>query len=330
MKILYIYRHPKLGYSIGKVFHPIEKNMQNYAEVDSVYLPVPNYSFKGLCENISCVLRQIKKNKYDIIHITGTEHYLLPFLWKQCVVLTIHDLGHYLSLKGIRKFVFYLLYILPIRNANKIVCISNYAKEELYKSIKCNSNKVSIIPDVVSDEFAKKSKLVDFDIPKILHIGTRPHKNLERTIEAIKGIKCKMVIVGKISDEIRTKLQINNIQYVNKMNLSDEEILQEYIDADIVNFPSCHEGFGMPIIESQAIGRVVITSDMEPMKSVAGKGAVLCNPFDVSSIRKAYLDVIQNSELRYNLINEGFENVKKYRVQTICNQYFNLYNTLLK
>ena len=330
MKILYIYRHSDMGFSIGRVFKSIEKEMGKYADVNNIELPCANYSLLSIWYNIIAICKVVYKNKYDVIHITGTEHYLLPFLWKQHVVLTIHDLGHYLSLQGIRKVVFNLLHIFPIRMANKIVCISNYAKEELYKSIKCNSDKVTIIPDSVSDEFVNNYKSVEFDIPKILHIGTRPHKNLERTIEALKGIKCKLVIVGEIFDDIRSKLIVNNIQYVNKTNLSDEEIIQEYIDADIVSFPSYHEGFGMPIIEAQAIGRVVITSEIEPMKSVAGKGAVLCNPFDVSSIRKAYLDVIQNSDLRYNLINEGFENVKKYRVQTICNQYFNLYNTLLK
>ena len=329
MRILYIYRHPHLGYSIGKVFRSIEEEMKKYAEVDAIYLPEPNYSLKGLWKNIRYAQKYCKRKKYDIIHITGTEHYLIPFL-KQCVVVTIHDLGHYLSLKGIRKIAYNLLHILPLRKANKIVCISNYTKDELFQAAKCDISNVTIVPDAVGHEFIIYDKLFNTYIPTILHIGTRPHKNLERTIEALKGIKCKIVIVGKISDEIRTKLQNNNIQYVNKMNLSDEEIIQEYINADIVNFPSYHEGFGMPIIEAQAIGRVVITSDMEPMKSVASNGAILCNPFDINSIRKAYLDVIQNSDLRYNIIKEGFENVKKYSVQTICKQYFNLYNALLK
>ena len=44
MKILFIYRHPDMGYSIGKVFHSIEVEMKNKAEVNSIYLPVPNYS----------------------------------------------------------------------------------------------------------------------------------------------------------------------------------------------------------------------------------------------------------------------------------------------
>ena len=39
MKILFIYRHPSMGFSIGKVFRPIEVDMKKYSEVDSIYMP---------------------------------------------------------------------------------------------------------------------------------------------------------------------------------------------------------------------------------------------------------------------------------------------------
>ena len=47
MRILFIYRNPAMGFSIGKVFKPIEEEMKKYAEVDSIELPVANYSLKG-------------------------------------------------------------------------------------------------------------------------------------------------------------------------------------------------------------------------------------------------------------------------------------------
>ena len=63
MKILYIYRHPDMGFSIGKVFRPIENEMKKHAEVDSIYLPVSNYSFKGMWKNIRYAQRYCKKKK---------------------------------------------------------------------------------------------------------------------------------------------------------------------------------------------------------------------------------------------------------------------------
>ena len=75
-------------------------------------------------------------------------------------------------------------------------------------------------------------------------------------------------------------------------NLSDNDLLKEYQNADIINFPSCHEGFGMPIIEGQAVGRIVVTSNIEPMISVANNGAAICDPYNIESIRNTYIRVI--------------------------------------
>lgn len=66
MKILYIYRHSDLGFSIEKVFRPIEYEMKKYAEVDSVFMPIANYSLHALWENVKFVRKIVKTNRYDI------------------------------------------------------------------------------------------------------------------------------------------------------------------------------------------------------------------------------------------------------------------------
>ena len=95
-----------------------------------------------------------------------------------------------------------------------------------------------------------------------------------------------------------------------------------------MNFPSIYEGFGMPIIEGQTIGRVVITSDISPMKDVAGNGALLVNPFSVESIREAYLQIINDKDLRSRIIEKGKENAQKYAVEKIAKQYVKIYKTI--
>ena len=65
-------------------------------------------------------------------------------------------------------------------------------------------------------------------------------------------------------------------------------MIQEYKDADLISFPSTFEGFGMPIIEGQAVGRPVITSNIEPMVSVAADAAILVDPFNIESIRECF------------------------------------------
>ena len=328
MKILYVYRHPNLGYSIGKVFHPIEEKMKNYADIDSIYLPISNYSFKGLWKNIRYVKQYCKNKKYDIIHITGAEHYLLPFLFQNKIVITVHDLGRLIDLKGIRRFRYWLMQVAVLKFANAITCISLKTLYEVENNISISKDRMNIIPNPVDCKFIFSPKEFNSECPTILHIGTNPNKNLSRSIIALKDIKCILRIVGRVDKSDIDLLKTHNINYSIVYDLSDDEIIQEYQNADIINFPSYYEGFGMPIIEGQAIGRLVITSDMEPMRTVAAEGAILCNPYLVESIRSAYIKALNDSEYRNSRINIGLENVKKYRLEYITETYYNLYKCL--
>ena len=328
MKILYIYRHPDLGFSIRKVFHPIEREMKNYADVDSIYLPVPNYGIKGLWRNIRYVLKHCKNNKYDIIHVTGTEHYLIPFLWGKKVVITVHDLGRLLNLKGFRKLRYWMMQVEVLKLSKAITCISSKTFQEVQSRISLSEGVLIVIPNPVDRRFAFSPKEFNTECPTILHIGTKPNKNLTRSIMALKDIKCKIRIVGRVDDSDIDLLKKYNINYSIVSDLSDEEIQQEYINADIINFPSYYEGFGMPIIEGQAIGRLVITSDIEPMRTVAGNGAILCNPYDIESIRSAYIKAINDSNYREDIIKSGTENTENYRLEYITEKYFNLYRNM--
>lgn len=327
MKVLYIYRHPDMGFSIGKVFRPIEEEMRKYAEVDSVYLPVPNYSPKGLWQNIRAARKAVKRKRYDIVHITGAEHYLIPFLRGQNTVVTVHDVGFCTILEHKLTYKLkYLLFVTSLKMASFVTFISKKTEEETLRFVKLKKNKTAVISNPVGSEFQYSPKTFNKEHPVVLHIGTKKHKNLDRTIEALKGLKCQLRIVGKVSAEQKEKIRENGIDCIVLENLTDEQILNEYRQADIINFPSLFEGFGMPIIEGQATGRVVITSDLEPMASVAGKnGAIFVNPTDVESIRKAYIQAINGDEKRNRVLRAGVENVKKYQLKNIAYRYFSTY-----
>lgn len=329
MKVVFINRNPKIGYSIHKVFLPIIDRMKSYVQVKSLDLTGTTGGISDVLRNCRIVFQAISTNQIDTIyHITGDVHYCtLPLIGKK-VVVTVHDLGRYFSLKGIHKWLYWILRILPLRFASKIVCISNATVNEVNQAIKLPTDKITIIPDEVGDEFQYCEKTFNADKPNILHIGTRPHKNLTRTIKALKGIKCQLRIVGVVENSDIELMSANNISYTIVHNLSDEQLIQEYKNADIINFPSYHEGFGMPIIEGQAIGRLVITSDMDPMKSVAGDGAIYCNPYNIASIHEAYIKGITDSCCREKAIKSGLENVKKYRLARITEEYLKLYKSL--
>lgn len=315
-----------MGYSIGRVFKPIEEEMKKYAEVDSVYLPMPNYSLRGLWKNIRAARNAIRQKQYDIVHITGAEHYLIPFLKGQRVVVTVHDINKdqlNCSIKGLwRRF----MWVKTLPFADSITCISRQTADDICEYTKIDLNKLQIIPNPLGKEFVYTPHQLNSSFPTILHIGLSRRKNLQSTIKALKGCNCKLRIIGKLSDEYKKLLADNNIDYSSASNLTDEEIVEEYKKCDIVSFPSLYEGFGMPIIEAQAVGRPVVTSNLQPMNDVAGHGAITINPKNIEDVKQGFEFALTNYD---TVVSHGLENIKKFSLEEITKKHFQNYIHLL-
>ena len=117
----------------------------------------------------------------------------------------------------------------------------------------------------------------------------------------------------------------NNIEYDNCYHISDEELVEKYKQCDLVVFASTYEGFGMPIIEAQAIGRPIVTSNIEPMITVSGPVACLVDPYSVTSIREGILKVIYDEKYRKALIDAGLKNSTNYSETSVGKQYLKAY-----
>lgn len=326
MKILFIYRNPRMGFSIGKVFKPIEEEMRKYGEVDSIELPCANYSPRSMWHNIKTAKEAVRKKHYDVVHITGAEHYLLPFLRKEKTVMTVHDLGFFTNHKfGLRAIKKYILWIRTLPLATYVTFISEKSEKETLKLVKLENGRHSTVLNPVGSEFIPYPKTINTECPVILHVGTKENKNLDSTAIALKGFPCKLQIVGSLTEEQQLVLKLYSINYEQVSNLTDEEILQEYINCDYVNFPSLYEGFGMPIIEGQAIGRPVLTSNISPMKEVANGAAMIVDPTKPEAIRRGYEEMKQQVE---TLVERGFENVKRFALDKITRQYFDIYKQI--
>jgi glycosyltransferase involved in cell wall biosynthesis len=158
-----------------------------------------------------------------------------------------------------------------------------------------------------------------------LQIGTGAHKNLLRLAEALQGRNCFLQIVGRLNEIQRLALRSSGVEYENVIDISDSELIALYEQADLVAFTSLAEGFGMPIVEGQAIGRPVLTSNLSPMKEVAGLGACLANPYSVAEIRMGLDRIITDESYRNRLVEAGFANVKRFDPYVVARQYAALY-----
>jgi glycosyltransferase involved in cell wall biosynthesis len=286
------------------------------------------FQSKGLFRRILITI-QSAFNQGEINHITGDIHFVALFLRKRKTILTIHDIGSVINKKGIKgKILRFFWFTLPIARVRYITVISEFTKEEILQQFKVNPDKIIVIPDCVSTELQYIEKDFKHEQPNILQIGTKTNKNLPNLFAALEGISCKLTIVGFLSDEQKKLLNKYQIMYENYVNLPFSDIVALYRQSDIVTFISTYEGFGVPILEAQATGRVVITSNLSPMKDVAGDGALLVNPNSLEEISSAIKKVVSEPEFRNSLIHSGTENVKKYSAESVAHQYYNLYKQM--
>lgn len=326
MKITYFHRHSDCGFSIFRVFKTIETEIQKSETVKDIFMPSSRSMPWDIIWNGFYTFRH--RNKNGINHISGHIHDVVFGLRGCKTVLTIHDLVFIDNVNNpLKRFYkwFFWLYI-PIKFADKVTCISGETKKRILNYIK--TDKVHVIYNPIDPSFKYQPKVFNVEKPRILHIGVFWNKNLVRTIQALNGIKCHLRIIGKIDENTKRLLDANHIEYSVAFGLTDEEVRKEYVLCDIVNFPTIYEGFGMPIIEGQKTGRVVVTSRIEPLIEISGNAVQYVNPKDIESIREAYIKVIGNASLRDSLIRKGLDNVKRFKADVIANQYLNLYHSL--
>ncbi len=326
-EIIFIERKLHEFYSIEKVFRLIARNL-NKEKFTSSFLQMP---FINTITGISKNLAAFRPPSADIYHITGDIHYISLILPARKTVLTIHDLNILQTRKGWRRSILKkILFDLPIRKLKYITAISAATKNEIVFYTKCDPNKIIVIENPVDESlFALSKKVFNVECPNILQIGTAPHKNLVNLIKAIEKLNCRLTIIGKLGKEIELLLNEKKIASENRFDLTDAEIRLEYEKADIVAFCSLYEGFGLPVVEAQAMRTPLITSDIEPLRTIAGNGAFLCDPNDFKSIRKGIEKIINEPVYRSKLIVEGSKNVERFHPQKIAAKYESLYEEML-
>ena len=311
------------SHSVERVFHDLRGCLERNGM--PIRLRVNRHRSQGLFPRAVDVLASANAQG-EVNHVTGDVHYLTYLLDPARTILTVLDCVGLHRMRGIRRAAFLLLwYWLPSRRCRYITTISEFTKNDLLSHLQLDPRRIVVIYPSLSGEFTHVPAPFNARCPRILQMGTGSNKNLDRVAAALEGIACRLVIIGRLDREQRARLDATGIAYVNRRNLSRDELRREYEDADMLVFASTYEGFGLPIIEANAVGRPVVTSDRCSMPEVAGGAACLVDPHSVESIRQGLLRVICDEEYRSRLVSTGLANAERFRVATIAGQYAELY-----
>lgn len=317
LRVLLIFRDSKRG---GKSVESIFDGLYPLLDKQVDLLRYEYLDHKSLIYNY----RRIMELGANLFHITSDIYWLSFLLPANKCVITIHDIGHYLGMKGIRKWIYKRIFILwPAMRSGAITTVSHFTYQTLSQILpKKSMNKIIVIPNPVPP-CIDQSMITKVPGNKIiLQVGTSPHKNCETVIQALRGLPYKLHIVGPLSIEQLALLQSMNIQFIQSQSATYNEVMEAYRGADAITFISSFEGFGMPIIEAQATGRPVITSKNASLPEVAGKGAHYIEDIkSIEEVKGAIFKVMEDTLYREHLVEEGLINVKRFEIEGIAKKY---------
>ncbi|MCA9083684.1 MAG: glycosyltransferase family 4 protein [Planctomycetaceae bacterium] len=295
--------------------------------MDSQVYVVPSFS-NGVLRRLNIAF-STWKHQGEINHITGDITFAALAAKPSRTVLTILDCGDLAQRRDWKATVLRKLWVeWPARHVARITTISEATKSDIIKLTGCPADRIDVIPVAISTAFRRLQRLPQFECPRILQVGTSVNKNLSRLIAALRDLRCTLVIVGKLNEQIQRELADSGVAFENHVNLTEESLILEYEKSDIVAFASTYEGFGMPIVEAQTVGRPVVTSSISSMPEVAGDGACLVDPFDVQSIRAGFDRIVSDPGYASELIERGFRNAERFDPEAIAAQYLRLYESI--
>lgn len=295
----------------------------------------------------------IKKFQLDLMHFT---HFNAPIFFRGRFIVTIHDLiiSHYpdsrATTKGllvyqIKLFLYRLVMNSTAKRAEKILTVSEFTKNDIASLLKINPEKIKVIYEGADEEqvspqdcqkFLGNLKVGD---NFIFYVGSAyPHKNLENLISAFKILAEKnqsfqLVLAGKIDffyERLKELAKSQGQTLAGKIiftgYVNENQLACLYQKAKLYVFPSLIEGFGLPPLEAQGHSLAVASSSATCLPEILGDGAIYFDPSQIGDMAEKITTVLDNKNLRQELISKGLENTKRFSWDKCARETLKIYN----
>ena len=320
--------------ALGENFRPVKLTAGNYSFAEQIRIP-----------------QALTREKVDLFH---APHYVLPPLVRCPSVVTIHDCIHlmfpqYLPNRWALAYARTSI-SLAAKRATRVLTVSESSKRDIQKFVDIPAGKIDVIYNSFDPRFgvepneeavSRVRERYQLHADFVLYAGNvKPHKNLERLIEAFQVVRkrgldnLKLVLIGDdISKYTALRRAVHRHQLHNYVRflgyLPEETLAVMYRLAGVFVFPSLYEGFGLPPLEAMASGTPVVTSNVSSLPEVAGDAAVLVNPYDADAIADGLYRVLTDQNLRSELRRRGPERARHFSWESSVRRVREIYGQVL-
>lgn len=287
--------------------------------------------------------------KFDLIHVS---HQLSSYFHRNykntLKIVTLHDLNFLhenLSKSKKRKILGKVKK--NLKNADYIVCISEYAKYDLIKNkhlfIFNKLKDIVVIHNGIQLPHDRKYDLGIYEFLKnkkyILNIGVLFNKKNQLTlVEMLPYINEDLVFIAsdeKLPYASDVRNRIKDLKIENRVhflrNISEEEKYAIIRYCEAMCHPSIAEGFGIPPIEAMAFGKPVFLSKFTSLPEIGGDKAFYFDSFAPKAMAHLYKEKMTLYRTNKETMSEEIKNwTKQYSYTAMSNNYLKFYDKILK
>lgn len=243
-----------------------------------------------------------------------------------------------------------------------IIAISNSTKDDLEAySDKYLRKKIIVAYPGLDPTFETNTELTVENLNKMLkqfnntveskkyflYYGTfEPRKNISYVVRAFSELLTnkqipsdfKLVMVGgkgwglvreRVEDFIRENYpHKENSPFILLDYVHDKYLTSLIKNAYAVVYPSLYEGFGLPVLESMAVGTPVICSDTSSLPEVGGDAVLYINPKDFEDVKEKMAYLVKKPEAAKVLSKKSLKQSSKFTWKTSARDIYSFFETL--
>ena len=288
----------------------------------------------------------------DIVHLCDQSNAMyMSALTQKPHVVTCHDIlairsamGHFPQNRvSVTGRIFQRMIARGLRRARTILCVSKKTRDDARTFLGIPDARLHVIANALQpgygplEEGSRAPLLQAIGAPPateyFLHVGGNHwYKNRAAVIEIFAELRklpqykqARLVMAGAgLTPQLQALAAERGVRSALQEVAADGvgQLRALYSGALATLFPSLEEGFGWPILESQACGSPVAIADRPPMNEVAGGAAILVDPSQFRTAAVTIRDALQDAS---SLRAAGLKNAARYSTSTMLDEYEALY-----
>jgi glycosyltransferase involved in cell wall biosynthesis len=295
----------------------------------------------------------LRKGRFDLLH---SPSFVVPFACPCPSVVTIYDLSFLKFPQHFeRRWRTYVNAVMPsvLRRVAAVICISEHTRQELLKSYEVSAQKVHVVycgidpaqfhPGAAAASSGDWMKSAGIRKEYVLHVGTlSERKNIPMLLRAVAQLRSQgrfadyqLVLAGPEVSVLSGASEIRGA--IQNLGLSDIVVLTGqvpegqlpglYAQAKVLVMPSLYEGFGLPVLESMAVGTPVVASDATSLPEIVADAGLTVPPQDEPAWAQAIGELLENPARAQELRRRGLARAAQFSWQQAAVETLAVYRT---